>query len=168
MVGKVAVFKVGFKTGGIGTVPTVTTHDDAGKACISYLLYEQRYSIKEARIEYKVCTGSHCLRSLSGKVGISCSTFTGINNFNTCSFCIFNEGILQTVGIVIILCIDDSSLGYTLVYSKLCSHLALIRVDEAVTEYSRLVNGYGVVGSTCCQKKHTGFVCKLGHRKGYR
>ena len=28
MVGKVAVFKVGFKTGGIGTVPTVTTHDD--------------------------------------------------------------------------------------------------------------------------------------------
>ena len=167
MVGEVAFIKVGFQSCGVRTVPSVTTHNDSGKACISYLLNQKRYGIKEAGVEQEICSGCHCLGCLCGEVSICSGTFTCVNDLDSACLCIFYEGILQSVGVIVILCINDSCLGSALILCKECRHLALIRVNKAGTEYSRLINGNRVVGSAGCQKQHAGFLGKLSHGKRY-
>ena len=83
MVGEVTFIKIGFQSSGIRTIPTVTAHNNSGKARISYLLNQKRYCIKETGIEQEISSRCHRLGCLCGKVSICGGTFTCVNNLNS-------------------------------------------------------------------------------------
>ena len=74
------------------------------------------------------------LRRLRGIIGVGCHALTGVGDLDAVGLTVFNKGILQTVGIVIVLGVDDRGLGKALVLGEQCRHLALVRVNEAVAE----------------------------------
>ena len=134
MVRKVAILKLCGKTGRVGAVPAVTTHDRTGKACIAGCTNQQRNGVEEAGIIQKLCTAGHGLCRLRRIIGVGGHALTGVGNLNAVGLAVFNKCILQAVGVVIVLGIDDCHLGKALILGKQRRHLALIRVDEAVAE----------------------------------
>ena len=155
MVGKVAVIKLVFQAGGIRAIPGIAAHDGTGKARVARCAYKQRYRIQEAGIIQKLCAGSHGLCCLGGKVSISAHALAGIGDFNVVGLAVFYKSVLQAVGIVIILGINHGYLAESLALNKQGGHLALIRVNEAVTEDRGAFLGHIHVGSAGCQQQHS-------------
>ena len=162
MVCKVAIIKLCGKAGRVGAIPAVTTHDSTGKACIAGCTNQQRNGVEEAGIIQKLCTAGHGLRCLRGIIGVGGHALTGVGNLDTVGLAVFNKGILQTVGVVIVLGVDDRGLGKALVLGKQRCHLALIRINEAVAEDRRALQSDIGVGCTGRQQQHTvlgGLLC---------
>ena len=134
MVREVAVIELCGKAGGIGAVPAVTAHDCTGKSGIAGCTNKKRNGVKEAGIIQQICAACNGLCRLRRVVCIGGHALADVGDLNAVSLAVFNKGVLQTVGVVIVFCVDDGHLGKALVFCKQCRHLALVRVNEAVAE----------------------------------
>ena len=167
MVGEVAALKLVLKTGGIGAVPAVTAHDNTGEAGVTGSAYEQRHGIQEAGVVQELSTGGHGLCGLGAEVGIGGHALANVGNLNAARLAVLNESVLQTVGVVIVLGVDHGNLANALALDKHGSHLALIGIDEAVTEDGVALQGNGGVGSAGSQQQHAVLGGLLSHGQGH-
>ena len=167
MVGEVAALEFVLETGGVGAIPAVTAHDDAGEAGVPGSAYKQRHRIQEAGIVQELRTGGHSLSGLGAEVGVGGHALANVGNLDAAGLTVFNEGILQAVGVIIILGVNHGNLGQPFALDEQGGHLALIGVDEAVAENRVALQGNGGVGGAGSQQQHAVLGGLLCHGQGH-
>ena len=154
MVGEVAVFKLGFETGGVRAVPAVAAHDRAGEAGGAGLADQQRHSVLEAGVVEELGAGGHHLGHLAGEVGVGGGALAFVDDLDAQRLTVFDKGVLQAVGVIVVVGIQHRHLAVPLALHEQGGHAALVGVDEAVAEDGGPVDGHVHVGGAGGHQQH--------------
>src|SRR5699024_10410304 len=87
-------------------------------------------------------------------VGIGGGALALVDDLDAQGLAVFNESVLQAVGVVVVVGVDDRHLAVSLALHKQRGHAALVGVDKAVAEYRRLIRRHIHVGGAGGHQQH--------------